>query len=333
VISIIVTNRNGRNIIKTCLESLLYVTLTSKYKIEFIIVDDHSTDNSVEIINNILKKTSNNNIKLISLSKRVGSAKARNIGATVAKGKYLIFVDNDTRSVTNWIDKCIEYLRENNRVAVVQPFIVRETPDSQACGAGGVITPTVSGYIYRKISKNPIFYALGAALVIRKDIFHQVRGFCDYLEYGHVELDLCWRVRLAGLSINCVREAYVNHLGRTSRHYRVRALRSRNRLLMIVKNLELRNTLVFLPLIILKIVATEHPLVLYKILSSFLKLLPKAIMDRASIGKIRRVSDYQLFQEFRSAISRELKEASKLGSLPRLIALAFYKLSSFWHMF
>ena len=88
-VSIIIPVYNAKDFLRDCIESLLNQTLTA---IEFIFVDDGSSDNSAEIITNYQKK--DNRIILIRQTNK-GISQARNAGLAVAKGEYIGFLDND----------------------------------------------------------------------------------------------------------------------------------------------------------------------------------------------------------------------------------------------
>lgn len=90
LVSVIIPNYNKENYIRECIESVLGQTYTN---LEIIVVDDCSTDHSVEILNEYgsLKKI----IKLILLSKNRGVSHARNVGLHAATGQYITFLDSD----------------------------------------------------------------------------------------------------------------------------------------------------------------------------------------------------------------------------------------------
>ena len=119
-LSIVIPNYNNEKYIKKCIDSILNQTFV---KYEIIIVDDGSSDNSVEIIESMKKK--NNKIKLIRQFNQ-NAAIARNKGIEIAKGKYILFIDsddyiNDNDSIKNMIDKI-----ENNDLLLCNYKVVDE---------------------------------------------------------------------------------------------------------------------------------------------------------------------------------------------------------------
>lgn len=96
-VSSIIVNFNGKELFKSCLKSLL----TTNYpNFEIILVDNASTDGSVESI----KKLSGScpYIKIVENGENLGHGEGCNIGARVAKGRYLVFVDSDTELKTGF---------------------------------------------------------------------------------------------------------------------------------------------------------------------------------------------------------------------------------------
>lgn len=106
-VSIIVTTYNSTKFIENCIDSLLNQTIDN---IEIIVVDDASTDNTVEI----LKKYSN--IKVIELNKNNGTYYARNIGITHSSGEFITFQDSDDWSHPERVSKQLQELLDNPRI-------------------------------------------------------------------------------------------------------------------------------------------------------------------------------------------------------------------------
>ena len=100
LVSIIIANYNGEKFLGRCIGSLLK---EKSPNFEIIIVDDASLDKSVILINNNFGQE--RRLKLITLTKNVGPAKARNIGVENSSGKYLFFLDNDSKIKKGWLEK------------------------------------------------------------------------------------------------------------------------------------------------------------------------------------------------------------------------------------
>lgn len=113
LVSIILTNYNSETLIKDSIESILNQTYKT---IELIIVDDGSTDNSLDIIS-LYKDLFN--VRVVSLNKNYGCYFAKNVGLLLSKGKFIGFQDADDISSPFRIEKQIKYLLENENVDMV----------------------------------------------------------------------------------------------------------------------------------------------------------------------------------------------------------------------
>lgn len=109
-ISIIIPNYNGEKFLIQCLDSVVNQNYVNK---EIIIVDDGSTDYSIEIIKKYIKKHSQDSIKFIFQS-NLNASIARNEGIKVASGDYVLFLDSDDILENNIINKCIKDIKKNN---------------------------------------------------------------------------------------------------------------------------------------------------------------------------------------------------------------------------
>ena len=92
LVSIIIVNFNGREVIENCLNSVLR---TNRIKFEVIVVDNGSTDGSIEFVQNFVEKSSVR-VKLIKNQKNLGFAEGNNVGIGNSSGKYIAFLNNDT---------------------------------------------------------------------------------------------------------------------------------------------------------------------------------------------------------------------------------------------
>lgn len=111
LVSIIVPVYNASKFIIDTLSSVINQTYTNW---ELILVDDLSTDNSVEIINEYKKNHPNKSIKLIKLKKKGLAAGARNRGIDEASGRYIAFLDADDIWIENKLEKQLKFMNQNN---------------------------------------------------------------------------------------------------------------------------------------------------------------------------------------------------------------------------
>lgn len=107
LVSVIVPAYNSSKYIEDCVQSVLNQTFKD---FELIIINDGSTDNTLEIINNLSK--TDNRIKIFS-QKNSGVSSARNLGLKKAKGKYITFLDSDDTLVDTALSSLISEINDN----------------------------------------------------------------------------------------------------------------------------------------------------------------------------------------------------------------------------
>ena len=222
MVSIIIPNYNGEDLLYNCINSI-YKNISIK-DFEIIVVDNGSTDNSINRV-----KSNFQNVEIISSNSNLGYSGGCNLGATHASGKYLLFLNNDTEHSNEWIEKLVYFLDSNSKIAAVQPKILNihnKKLFDYAGGAGGFIDkfcfPFVQGRIFHTLEEdhnqynNPsrIFWASGAAFMIRSNIFKTLEGF-DKVYFSYMEeIDLCWRAQAMGYKIYSVPDSFVYHYGK-----------------------------------------------------------------------------------------------------------------------
>ena len=222
MVSIIIPNYNGEDLLYNCINSI-YKNISIK-DFEIIVVDNGSTDNSINRV-----KSNFQNVEIISSNSNLGYSGGCNLGATHASGKYLLFLNNDTEHSNEWIEKLVYFLDSNSKIAAVQPKILNihnKKLFDYAGGAGGFIDkfcfPFVQGRIFHTLEEdhnqynNPsrIFWASGAAFMIRSNIFKTLEGF-DEVYFAYMEeIDLCWRTQAMGYKIYSVPDSFVYHYGK-----------------------------------------------------------------------------------------------------------------------
>ena len=221
MVSIIIPHYNGEDLLYNCIDSI-YKNISIK-EFELIVVDNASTDDSINRI-----KSSFESVKIISSNSNLGYSGGCNLGATHASGKYLLFLNNDTEHSSEWIEKLVHFLDSNSNIAAVQPKILNiynKKLFDYAGGTGGFIDkfcfPFVQGRIFDTLEEdhgqynNPskIFWASGAAIMIRSNVFKELEGF-DKIYFSYMEeIDFCWRVQSLGHEVWSFPSSYIYHHG------------------------------------------------------------------------------------------------------------------------
>jgi len=260
LVSIIIVNYNGKRSLKRCVESALSTECPS---LEIVLVDNASTDGSLEEINNIVNR--NNRVKITTNSRNLGHSEGCNVGARNSAGAFLAFLDNDIEVKPNWLSEIVNVMMRNKKIGAAQAKIL--FPDGKRVWATGEFidecgNPVLAGYYDEDssngISPSEIFSPISAACVIRRDIFNEVGGLDKHFFVYNDDTDLGWRIRLLGYKTIVVPMSSVIHkvpVGKSP----IRPLsygilnfhKRKNQLMMLLKNYEISDIFRVLPLVLI----------------------------------------------------------------------------------
>ncbi|MFY0685144.1 MAG: glycosyltransferase family 2 protein [Balneola sp.] len=218
--SVIIVTWNGLDHLKTFLPS---VCATDYPNFEIILADNASTDGTFEWTREHYPK-----VKISTFDDNYGYCGGNNRAVAVASKEILLFLNNDVEVKPNWLHAINHCFSENSDVGAVQPKLLSyKDPEcfEYAGAAGGYIDkygyPFCRGRIFDTVEKDDgqydditeIFWASGAALAIRKDIFIELDGFDEDFEFHMEEIDLCWRTKRLGYKVMYTPSSEVYHLG------------------------------------------------------------------------------------------------------------------------
>lgn len=244
-VAIVILNWNGRTFLDRFLPSVIKFSLGA----EIIIADNASTDDSVSFL-----KTQYPELKVILLNENYGFAGGYNKALKEVDADIFILLNSDVEVTEGWIEPIITLMQNDTKIAACQPKI-RSYNDrtllEHAGAAGGYIDylgyPFCRGRIYNYLEEDhgqyndsrEIFWATGACLFVRANIFHQLKGF-DEDFFAHMEeIDLCWRIHRLGYKIMVEPDSMVYHVGGGTlpkSNPRKTYYNFRNNLMMIHKN-------------------------------------------------------------------------------------------------
>ena len=249
--SVVILNWNGNRLLEEFLHSI--VNYNNSSIADIVVADNASTDSSLAFIREYYPSLS-----IIELSENYGYADGYNQALAQINTQYSILLNSDVEVTENWLEPLLDFLDTNENVAAVQPKILAQRDKKYfeyAGAAGGFIDkygyPFCRGRIFDSVEKDinqydqpiDIFWASGACLVIRKDIYKLIGGL-DSAFFAHMEeIDLCWRLNARGLRVVCIPQSVVYHVGGatlTEESPKKTFLNFRNNLLMLYKNLEER---------------------------------------------------------------------------------------------
>lgn len=259
-VTIIVINFNGKKYILNCLKSI-FKNCYQNY--EIIVVDNGSTDDSLQAIRKIFKDKKN--LQFLNLKRNFGPAYARNQGVKKAKGDYLGFLDNDTLVNQNWIKEALVEFEKNKKLGIVQCKLLLAQEKNKIdyvgefLGQNGFLVQIAKGGEKDKgqyEKKINILAAKSAGMFIRKELFLKLGGFDpDYFIYVE-ETDLGWRSWLLGYETLFVPKSIVYHesgistiiLGKSKTDFNAKFHGTKNYILTLFKNLETINLWKILPI-------------------------------------------------------------------------------------
>lgn len=216
MVSIIILSFNTRNLLNSCLHSL-FSTLKGK-DFEVIVVDNASSDDSVEMVKKDFPK-----VQLVENKENVGFAKGINIGAGVAQGEYLLFLNSDTE-VKNTILDLKNNLDTHTKAAVIGGLLVNNDGTPQRSYGKFYDLLAVANMLFRgdrgEIKKTTqirqVDWVSGGFMLVRKKVFEELHGFDEHFFMYIEDMELCYRVKKAGYSVLFDPTVTVTHIGHGS---------------------------------------------------------------------------------------------------------------------
>lgn len=249
--AVIILNWNGAALLRRYLPQVVATADSGISRI--IVADNGSTDDSVEYIKNEF----GGRVEVMSFDRNYGFAEGYNRAVALAEGyEYVVLLNSDVETTLGWDRIMLEYMDSHPQCGACQPKLLsdRQRDTFEYAGAcGGYLDrngyPYCRGRIFADCEKDTgqydsvaddLHWASGACLFMRRKIYLDAGGL-DARFFAHMEeIDLCWRLRLAGFTLAIVPQAVVYHLGGGSlpaENPRKTYLNFRNNLLMLHKNL------------------------------------------------------------------------------------------------
>lgn len=252
-VTILIPNYNGKKWLARCLPTIQKSTYPNK---EILVVNNGSTDSSFEFL-----KKNYPNVRIVEIRKNRGYAGANNFGIKYAKGKYVLFLNNDTYVTPIFLEPLVQKIENDKTIGAVQPQIRHMVKKNMIDSIGSFFTFT--GFLYhygyfqphkkKKYQKELSVYSVkGACFLMRRKDYMDLGGidesFVTYIE----ESDLCHRILLSGKKIIYVPRSVVYHFGGGDMNIMTKSevviFRSfRNRYVSYIKNLSLKKLMFVLP--------------------------------------------------------------------------------------
>ena len=245
-ISVVILNWNGSAMLQRFLPSVIRYSEEA----EIIVADNGSTDHSIDLLQEKFPS-----VRILPFRENYGFAEGYNRAIQQIETPYVLLLNDDVEVTPHWLQPLLAFMNHHPEVAACQPKILSETQRElfeYAGACGGFIDhlgyPYCRGRIFNHVEKDrgqydhvcPIFWATGAALLVRTDVYRKEGGL-DKRFFAHMEeIDFCWRLHSRNYGIYCIPQSTVYHVGGGTlpkSHPRKTFLNFRNNLLMLYKNL------------------------------------------------------------------------------------------------
>lgn len=247
-VAVIILNWNGVSMLRTYLPRVLATTPADVA--EVIVADNGSTDDSLEVLSSEFP-----GVRVIALDSNYGFAEGYNRAIDIVDHDYVVLLNSDVEPADGWIEPLVDFMESHADCGACQPKIlsVEHRGDFEYAGAAGGFLdrngyPYCRGRIFDTVEPDngqydtsiTVDWASGAALMVHRTLYRAVGGM-DKDFFAHMEeIDLCWRIRLAGYKVACCTASAVYHLGGGTLpqgNPRKTYLNFRNNLLLLHKNL------------------------------------------------------------------------------------------------
>lgn len=241
-ITIIIPNYNGKHFLASCLESLSIQSFTD---FEILIVDNHSTDGSIEYIKGHYPE-----IRLIALDKNCGFSTAVNAGIRHSSTPYVILLNNDTTVEPHFVEELLKAIESSSRIFSVSSKMLQMHHPDLIDGAGDLYT--LLGWGVARGAGRPaknytqqedVFSACAGAAIYRRSAFRKI-GYFDEAHFAYLEdIDVGYRAKIYGYRNIYCPAAIVRHVGSGTsgskyNSFKVRTS-ARNSIWLIYKNMPL----------------------------------------------------------------------------------------------
>ena len=244
--AVVILNYNGASMLAKFLPSVIGYS----HGAEIVVADNGSTDDSVALLEREFPA-----VRLVRLDRNYGFAEGYNKALELVDAEYCLLLNSDVEVTPGWLEPMLSFMEQHPPAVACQPKILAY--NDKACfeyagAAGGFIDyygyPYCRGRLFDTVEEDKgqyddvcrVFWATGAAMMVRRDLFCKVGGF-DGRFFAHMEeIDLCWRMLARGGEIYVVPQSVVYHVGgatlsKSNPHKTF--LNFRNNLLMLYKNL------------------------------------------------------------------------------------------------
>jgi GT2 family glycosyltransferase len=212
VVSIVIPVHNKYHLTLQCLRALQVNTDVTAY--EVIVINDASSDWTKSALANV------RGVKVINVKDNLGYLRATNLGISVARGKYVALLNNDTIPLSGWLDRLVEQLDRDSKIGIAGAKLLY--PNLQVQELGSQIFRDGSGWNLGKYADHfspehsftrDVDYVSAAAILVRADLLAKTNGFDElYIPAYYEDADLAMQARKLGLRVVAVHDSFVIHI-------------------------------------------------------------------------------------------------------------------------
>ena len=213
-LSIIIVAYNSHNHLERCVASL-YEKIKLAEPWEIILVNNDEERDVRELSLDF------SHVKIVDHRKNIGFGSGVNLGVQAASGKFLFFLNPDTEVLTENVAAVVEELEGNRSLGIIGGRIIDSAGRSQPWSAGRGISlydlvrnnlgVSRSKFIWNSSQKAECDWVAGTALLMAKDLFHELGGFDERFFMYFEDMDLCRRAKLLGRKILFLPAFEVSH--------------------------------------------------------------------------------------------------------------------------
>lgn len=228
-VSIIILVHNNIELTRKCLNSIYNITSYNNY--EIIIIDNASELDTKNMLKEF--KGCYQNIIILTNEINVSFSKGCNQGASISRGGFLLFLNNDTEIIEeSWLSNLVNELIQRPMCAAVGPRLLYEDNNIQSAGIKVKIDFKTKSFLEAseiKLLKGSRYVdALSAAcILIKKNIFFEIGGFDERFFYGQEDVDMCLRLRSKGFKLYHCADIRVVHKESSTRKFDDNTVRNR----------------------------------------------------------------------------------------------------------
>jgi GT2 family glycosyltransferase len=201
--SVCVANYNGENVISACIDSIKNQRFG--YPVEIIVHDDTSTDNSVRIISEKYPE-----IILIESPENVGFCVSNNRMAAKARGKYMLFLNNDACLLPDALDKLYSH-SESEKEPMITGLPQYDMETGELIDRGSLFDPFLNPVPNRDRNVTEVGMVIGACLWLPKSLWDELGGFPEWFQTLAEDMYLCCLARLMGYNVRVLPDSGFKH--------------------------------------------------------------------------------------------------------------------------